>query len=159
MSVIIQGDQLRTILLGEKVVKLAQTPPASGASATLFTIAGGTVLVTSLVGRVKTALSGTTGTFSLGTKPTVGTEEKTGISTAVVVGAAEAGTKLTVLASSGLGGALVVSALVAGNSPFLANPFLVDAGTIELTVGVATMTGSVDWSLSYIPYDDGASVS
>jgi hypothetical protein len=159
MSVIIQGYQLREIAMGVQVSKLAQTPPNSGATATIFTVAGGSVVVTSLIGRVKTALSGTTGTLEIGTHPTIGTEQKAGIATAVVVGAAEAGTKLTVQGSSGGPGALVVSGLAGGNSPFLSNPFLVDAGVIEVTVGIATMTGSIDWFLTYLPYDIGASVS
>lgn len=159
MSVIIQGYQLRTLLFGHQVVNAAQTPPNSGASATLFTVAGGAVLVTSLIGRVSTVLSGTTGAIALGTKPTGGTEETAGIATAGVVGGAEVGTLLTPLASSGLAGALVVSGKVAGNAPFLPEPFAVNTGTIEVTTSVATMTGKIDWYLTYVPLDTGASVS
>ncbi len=159
MSAIIQGPQLRTLLFGDQVLKAAQTPPNSGSSATLFTVAGGAVLVTSLIGRVSTALSGTTGAIALGTKPTGGTEETAGIATASVVGGSEIGTLFTPLASSGLAGALVVSGKVAGNVPFLAPPFVVNIGTIEVTTSVATMTGAIDWYLSYVPLDTGASVS
>ena len=42
--------------------------------------------------------------------------------------------------------------------PFLPNPFLADAGTIEVTTSVATMTGAIDWYLSYVPLDTGATV-
>lgn len=161
MTVMIQGSQYRALLLGPQVTKLAQTPPNSGSSATLFTVTGGMVVVTSLVGRVSTALSGSTGTLALGTVPTAGSHGAitNSIATAVVVGGAEIGTKLTPQAASGLGGALVVSALFAGNTPFLANYFVVDAGTITCTVGVATMTGAIDWYLTYVPLDNGASVS
>jgi hypothetical protein len=159
MSVLIQGYQLRAIAFGVQLIKAAQVPPNSGSSATLFTVAGGTVIVTSLIGRVSTVLSGSTGAIALGTKPTVGTEETAGIATAGVVGGAEVGTKVVPLAASGLAGALVVSAKVAGNAPFLPNPFLVDAGTIEVTTSVATMTGAIDWYLTYLPLDTGASVS
>lgn len=159
MGNFIQGSQLRTLLFGNQVLKAAQTPPNSGSSATLFTVAGGAVIVTSLVGRVSTVLSGTTGAIALGTKPTSGTEETGGIATAGVVGGAEVGTMLTPLASSGLAGALVVSGKFAGNVPFLPNPFTVNAGTIEVTTSVATMTGAIDWYLTYVPLDTGASVS
>lgn len=159
MSVIIQGAQLRTIAFGQQVLKAAQTPPNSGSSATLYTVAGGAVIVTSLIGRVSTVLSGTTGAIALGTKPTVGTEETAGIATAGVVGGAEVGTFLVPLASSGLAGALVVSGKLAGNAAFLPNPFLVSAGIIEVTTSVATMTGAIDWYLTYVPLDAGASVS
>jgi len=159
MSVIIQGYQLREIAFGVQVIKKAQVPPNSGASATLFTVAGGSVLITSLIGRVTTILSGTTGAIALGSKPTTGTEETAGIATAGVVGGAEVGTKMVPLAASGLAGALVVCGLHAGSVPFLPTPFVVDAGTIEVTTSVATMTGAIDWYLTYVPLDTGAAVS
>jgi hypothetical protein len=159
MTVIIQGSQTRALLYGAQVLKGPLTPPNSGVTSTLYTVAGGAVLVTAMVGRVTTALSGTTGTIALGTAPTVGTASTTGIATATVVGAAEIGTILTPQASSGLGGALVVSTLHAGNPPFLAMPFVVNTGTITITTGVATMTGQVQWYLHYVPLDNGASVS
>lgn len=159
MANFIQGTQLRTMQFGNLVKKAAQVPPNSGSSATLFTVAGGMVLVTSFTGRVSTVLSGSTGAIALGTKPTAGTEETAGIATAGVVGGAEVGTMLTVGASSSLATALVVSAKLAGNVPFQSLVFTVSAGTIEVTTSVATMTGAIDWYLTYVPLDDGASVS
>lgn len=152
-------NDLRTLQFGNLVKKAGQTPPNSGSSATLFTVAGGMVLVTSLTGRVSTVLSGTTGAIALGTKPTVGTEETSGIATAGVVGGAEVGTMLTVGASSSLATALVVSAKLAGNVPFQSLVFTVNAGIIEVTTSVATMTGAIDWYLTYVALDNGASVS
>jgi len=159
MASFLQGKDVQLITFGKQVIKLAQTPPNSGSSANLFTVAGGSVIVTSLVGHVSTVMSGTTGAIALGTHPTVGTEKTAGIATAGVIGGAEVGTFLTPLAASGLAGALVVSALFAGNSPFLPNPFLVNAGVIEVTTSVATMTGAIDWYLTYVALDVGASVS
>jgi hypothetical protein len=159
MAGFIQGTQLRALNYGTQVTKAAQTPPNSGSSATLFTVAGGVVLVHYLIGRVSTALSGTTGAIALGTKPTGSTEETAGIATAGVVGGAEVGTFVVPLASSGLASTLVVCAKVAGNVPFLPNPILVNTGTIEVTTSVATMTGAIDWYLAYVPLDTGASVS
>lgn len=159
MSVLIQGAQLRTIAFGTQVLKGPVTPPNSGSSANLYTVAGGAVLVTSLIGRVTTVMSGTTGAIALGTKPTVGTEKTAGITTAGVIGAAEVGTILAVgQSSSGLAAALVVSVLFAGNAPYLATPFVVNTGSIEVTTSVATMTGAIQWYLSYVPLDTGASV-
>lgn len=159
MATFIQGTALRQMELGTLVKKTGQVPPNSGSSATLFTVAGGMVMVTSLLGRVSTALSGTTGAIALGTKPTVGTEKTAGIATAGVVGGAEVGTMLAVGASSSLATALVVSVLFAGNVPFQSLKFTVNAGIIEVTTSVATMTGAIDWYLTYVPLDDGASVS
>lgn len=163
MSTILQSNQLRLLLLGNQVIKAAQTPPNSGSSATLFTVAGGMVMVTGLVGRVTTVLSGTTGSISLGTVPTTGTANTAGVASATVVGGCEVGTKLavvgtaagaaTTLANGGASG-------VAGKPPFLSLPALVvDSGTINITTSVATMTGAIDWYLTYVALDVGASVS
>lgn len=162
MATFVQGYQLRTLMLGTQVLKPAQTPPNSGTSATLFTVTGGVVLVSLLMGRVSTALSGTTGAIALGSKPTTGTEVNNSIATATVVGGAEIGTLLVPIdtTTTGLGGALVNTALKAGTAAFLSAAFFaVNTGTIEITTSVATMTGAIDWYLTYVPLDTGASVS
>lgn len=163
MSSAVPGNDLRKLLNGLLVKKAAQTPPNSGSSATLFTVAGGAVLVTGLIGRVSTVLSGTTGVVSLGTKPTVGTEEVAGIATTTVIGGGEVGAVYAVTATdAGAATALVNggASSKAGNVPFLAQAaFVVNAGTIEISTTVATMTGAIDWYLFYTPLDDGASVS
>lgn len=163
MSILVQGYQLRALQFGTQVIKKAQTPPNSGSSATLFTIAGGMVIVTALVGRVSTVLSGTTGSVSLGTVPTTGTASTTGVATATVIGGCEVGTKLSVVST--IAGAATTLANggasgVAGKVPFLGlAEFAVDPGTINITTSVATMTGAIDWYLTYVPLDTGATVS
>jgi hypothetical protein len=159
MSNIIQGPQLRTLAQGLTVVKAAQTLPQS-ATATLYTVSGGAVLVTGLIGVVTTVLPASDPVLSLGTAPTVGTAQTSGIATTTVLTSAEAGTLITVGASSGLPAALVVMATAAkaGSAVFLANPFVVSAGTITWTTG-ASKTGALKWYLTYIPLDDAAAVS
>lgn len=163
MSVIIQGYQLRAIALGSQVIKKAQTPPNSGSSATLFTVAGGMVLVTSLIGRVSTVLSGTTGAVAIGSKPTVGTEETAGIASATVIGGGEVGATYAVVGTAAGAPTTLANggaSAKAGTVPFSTLPaFVVDTGTIEITTSVATMTGAIDWYLTYVPLDTGASVS
>lgn len=165
MANFIQGSQLRTIEFGNQVVKAAQVPPNSGSSATLFTVAGGMVLITSMVGRVTTVLSGTTGAVSLGATPTVGASgaQVAGIAAATVIGGGEVGATFAVAAT--IAGAATTLAnggasAVAGKSPFLAqSAFIVQAGIITITTSVATMTGAIDWYLTYLPLDTGASVA
>lgn len=165
MANFVQGTQLRTLLFGNRILKAAQVPPNSGSSATLFTVAGGMVLVTSLTGRVSTVLSGTTGAISLGTTPTVGASgaQVAGIASATVVGGGEVGATFTVVATIAGAGTTLANggaSAVAGKVPFLAQAaFVVQAGIITVTTSVATMTGAIDWYLTYIPLDDGASVS
>jgi hypothetical protein len=158
VSIIIQGYQLRSLLFGTQVIKKAQTPPNSGSTATLFTVSGGVVLVTTLLGRVSTALSGSTGAIALGTTATGSTLDVDGIATASVVGGAEIGSLFTPLSASGVGGALA-GPLIAGSPVFLSTPIVVNTGTITVTTSVATMTGAIDWYVSYVPLDTGASVS
>src|SRR5215469_14014881 len=116
MSVIIQGYQLRTALFGVQVVKAAQNLPQN-ATATLATVTGGAVMVTSMVGLVTTVLGGTATTLALGTAPTVGTASTSGIATATAVTSKEAGTWVIPLVNAGVAGALVVGTN-AGAAPF-----------------------------------------
>lgn len=160
----VPGTGLRLVELGTHVLKSAQVPPNSGSSATLFTVTG-LIRVTSLVGKVSTALSGSTGAVALGFKPTVGTEASTSISLASgagVVGGAEVGTLIVPIfaPTTGLGTAPVATSLHAGVAAMATVPFMVGiAGVIEITTSVATMTGAIDWHLNYVPIEDGASVS
>lgn len=160
MGNFIQGYEQRALLLGTQVTNLAQTPPNSGSSATIFTVHTGTVLVTSLAGQVSTALSGSTGAIALGSKPTGGgTEETAGIASAGVVGGAEIGTWVTGLkAITGLAGAVQASVYAGLAIGISALPFLVNPGAIEVTTSVATMTGAIDWYITYIPYQTGGYV-
>jgi hypothetical protein len=156
MSVIIQGAQLRTIAYGTQVTKAAANLPQT-ATATLFTVAGGAVLVTSLIGIVTTVIQSSDPVLTLGTAPTVGTLDTDGIATSTVLTSAEVGSWVVPLATSGLGAAFALGTL-AGQAPFLPNPFVVSAGTITWTTG-ASKTGAMKWYLTYVPLDNGASVS
>lgn len=162
MSVYVAPSAVNLFREGYYVTKAAQTPPNSGSSATLYTVAGGAVLITGLFGRVSTALNGTTGAIALGTAPTTGTANTTGIATAGVVGGAEIGTWVGVAqASAGLAAALVVgSSKQAGAAVFMGQPFFpAYTGTLTITTSVATMTGAIDWYLFYVPVTQGATVS
>lgn len=156
MSVLIQGYQLRTIALGAQVTKSALALPQS-ATATLFTVAGGPVLITSLVGIVSTAIQNQACNLSLGTVPTTGTSSTTGIATATAITNKEAGTMVVPLVSAGVAGALVVGGN-AGASLFLPTPFVVSAGTITWTTS-ASNTGNMTWYATYVPVIAGASLS
>lgn len=159
MSVIEQGYQLRALIFGTQVTKAAAALPQT-ATATLFTVSGGSVLVTLLLGEVSgTAIQNQACTLALGTVPTTGTASSTGIATATAITNKEAGTWVAPQASSGAAGALVVGGN-AGAALFLQAPmaFVVPAGTITWTTS-ASNTGKMAWYLNYVPLDTGASVS
>lgn len=156
MSSMVKGKQQRQLELGFLVTKAAAALPQS-ATSTLYTVAGGSVLVTSIFGQVTTVIQNQVCTLALGTVPTVGTAGSTALATATSIQAKEVGTFVTVQASSGVGGALVVGTN-ASVSPFASFAFVVPAGTITWTTS-ASNTGAMKWYLTYIPLDDGASVS
>lgn len=160
MSTQIQGYQLRELLLGTQIIKLAQTFPQTGQS-TLFTVAGGFCMVTSLFGRVSTVLT-TDPVLTLGAVPSTGTHEYAGIATTTVMTSAEVGTIVAVTSSAGLPTALAVMAepAKAGSAVFLSNTLglVVNTGTIVQSTG-ASEGGAIDWYLTYIPLTTGASIS
>ena len=156
MSVFLQGYQLRELLFGTPVNKAAQVLP-SNTTGGLYTVSGGAVLVTSLLGHVSTACGTAVTTLALGFTPLTGTAENSGIATATAVTSLEKGTWVAPQPSSEAAGALV-SGGHAGNAVFPPSPFVVAAGTITATTN-NTNLGAFDWYLNYVPLDTGASVS
>jgi hypothetical protein len=158
MSIIIQGYQLRELLLGSQVIKSAQVLPADTTS-TLYTVTGGNVIVTSLAAVCTTVCTATATNLSIGTHPTGGSAENASICVATAIASTALLSWLTPLPVSGQGGgsgSLVISAPSA--VPYIPASFIVPAGTITLTTS-ATNTGAFTWYLTYIPLDTGAYVS
>ena len=156
MTTLIQGPQLRTEQFGIQVIKAAQALPQT-ATATLATVSGGAVMVTSMLGLVTTVIGGTATNLSLGTAPTVGTTSTTGIAAAAAITSKEAGTWVVPLVSVGVGGTLVV-ATNGGTAVFLPTPFIVPAGTITWTTSAST-TGQMRWYFTWVALDNGAGLS
>lgn len=155
----VAGSQLRLLEQGTQVTK-SWTLPASATTQTLFTIAGGLVVVTSLIGQVTTLIGSTATTLALGlgTPGIGGTLDTDGIATATTITSAEVGCLFTPSASSGLGGALNAVAL-AGSAVYLPLPFICNSATLTATTSANAGAGVIKWYLSYIPLDVGASVS
>lgn len=149
MSVLIQGSQLRAIGLGTKVDQPAKTVPQNALSA-LFTVSGGRVVVTGIVGEVTTVIGGTTPSAKLVANPTVGADSD--IVTAVAITSDAVGNLYGVAT---VGAALGVLESVA---PISQEPFVLKPGTLDLHVSAADATGAIKWSVFYVPLDDGASV-
>ena len=152
MSVLIQGDQLRTIALGVRVDRTAAVLPATTQSA-IFTVATGRVVVTALVGEVTTVCSGTATTLKVTSNPTTGTDVDLTSTTAVT--SKEVGSLVTLPLT--LGGALNVQSAGAGEIPGAVG-FVVPIGTIDLVTS-ATNTGALKWTIFYYPLDNGATIT
>lgn len=151
MSYLISPAGIRTALLGVKVERATATLP-QGALGHIFTVAGGRVVLTSLVGEVTTTVGATVTTLKITSTPTVGSAVD--LSTAVAVTSLEVGGHIVMPASVG-GTLLVTNAGAAGIAP--AHTILVPAGSLDITTS-ASDTGSVKWTCTYIPYDDAATV-
>lgn len=148
MSVIIQGSQLRTVLLGNRVEKSTGTLAAT--TVPLFTVSGGKVLLTSIVGEVTTAIT-VANSYKLQHNPTTGTTKD-------LVAATDIGTTDTP-AGSLLGFDGVAASSIQqgpGAVPLLMRPIALTAGQIE-SVSAGT-DGVILWVVTYIPLDDGASL-
>jgi hypothetical protein len=150
MSTLIQGDELRTILFGRKVDRATAALPQT-TQAALFTVSGGRILLTSIVGQVTTVIETQANNTKLVANPTTGTDVD--LCAVLDITADEAGCLygITGLFSDAMVGA------GAGATVVPRNPVVVPVGTIDLNCA-ASNTGSVKWSVTYVPFDDGAQV-
>lgn len=148
MSTIISGDQIRAIGFGTRVEKSTGTLAATTIS--LFTIAGGKVLITSIIGEVTTIIT-VANSYKLQHNPTVGT-------TSDLVAATDIGTTDTpagnLLGFTGVKTDSIISG--PGRTSTLTAPIVLTAGVIE-SVSAGT-DGVINWILTYIPLDNGATV-
>ncbi len=153
MSYEISPNGIRTAQLGVKVDRATAVLP-SGTLGNIFTVSGGRVLVTSLVGEVTTVLGAGANTITIGVAPTVGVGSATVLGTALTITTAAVGSHF----SAAVSGAAVGDVATQAGVVIPATGFLVNAGSITITT-TATVTGSVKWSLTYIPYDDAGTVA
>lgn len=146
----IPGKAQRGNLLGIKVDRATAALPQTTTGA-LFTVSGGRVLVTGIVGEVTTVIQTQANNTKLVATPTTGTAVD--ICAVLDITADEVGCLygITGVFSDAMVGAN------AGATVLPQRPVVVAVGTIRLSCA-ASNTGSVKWSLTYIPLDDGAQV-
>jgi hypothetical protein len=152
----LQGRSLQRIR-GINVPRAAAVVPASTVSTPYWTVAGGLVLVTSLIGIVTAAGDSTATTLLFSAVPTVGAANNMCGASASMASAAIGclvsvdGTAITTaMQSSGV--------TAGGNIGGMAKPIVVGIGTINMVTANTNATLALRWLLTYIPLDDGASV-
>jgi len=168
MSVIIQGDQIRSLLLGIRVTKATFTLPQT-ASTAMFTVTGGKVMITSVTGEVTVVLGATATNLNLTYTPsggaaadlcaaTVCTSDAVGTLYGITSGVAT--DLLCVQSVSSIGGTPVAASEVPNVTYVQAlwRPLIVRAGALNLKAS-ASNTGETKWVMTYIPIDDGAAVA
>ena len=148
----LQGNQLRTMVLGQRVTRAAALQPQTGQAA-IFNVVGGKVMVTTLVGEVVVATPATANTLKVTGNPTSGTDVDW--SSATSTASKEVGSIITLGVTAGA--ALVVANAGGGNATL--DPYIAQIGTIDLVTTGSAATGTIKWILTYVPVDDGAYVT
>jgi hypothetical protein len=137
--------------LGILVAGSSKLLPQSGTTA-LFTISGGRILLTSILGLVTTRIQSQVTNTRLQSIPLVGSIGD--LCTAADIAGRETGSTLTVTGM--FGSALRVTN--AGAAPTVTQPMVIPAGTLALTCGAGS-AGAVSWLATYAPLDDGATMT
>ena len=154
MSVLIQGDQLRSLLCGVKVQRATAALPQTSTS-TLFTVSGGKVLITSLIGEVTTVIQTQADNTKLTFDPTdAGATQD--LCAVLDITADAVGTMYSITGTPATAMQDALNFLPSSKVP--AQPIVLKPGSILLDCA-ASNTGSVKWDLCYIPLDNGASVA
>lgn len=137
--------------IGQKVERAAAALPQT-ATANLFTVAGGRVRITSIVGEVTAIIGAVANATRLLSTPTVGAVAN--LSGTVEMNGAVVGLQFGITGTAA-GAALLANAL----APAQADPVLVSPGTIGVScAGNDGGGGRMKWTLHYVPFDDGATV-
>lgn len=151
-----QNTQIRNATTGFQTVRpstASGNTPLAASATTLFTVAGGRILIISLVGQVTTVIQAQATTVQFISTPTTGSavnlSNATGDLNALQVGG-------TVALASTLGGTAVVAN--AGANVIAQPKILVPVGNITVTMGAAS-TGALKYELIWVAYDSGASVT
>jgi hypothetical protein len=133
-----------------RVSKVTGTLPASTQTAK-FTISGGKVIISDIIGEVTTIIQNQACNLKLVSNPTVGADVD--LCAVLDINADVVGTVYSITGT--LADAMIATTSGAGVSQ--ASPITVNAGTIDVSTS-ATNTGSVKWTLFYIPVEAGAKV-
>lgn len=153
MSVLNPNGALFKGLYGARVSKAA-TAITAISTKPLFTVAGGRVVITSLIGEVTTAIQAQANAAKIVFNPDA-TGADTDLTATEDINADAVGTLYGV--SGDFSDALLVG-LLALEAPAFGGPFILSEGSIGLNTA-ASSTGAVAWTLTYVPLDDGAAVT
>lgn len=145
------GQVLRNLIFGLAVERATASLPQTTDGA-LFTITGGRIILLGIVGEVTTVIQTQANNTKLKSVPTTGTTVD--LCAVLNISAKEVGTLFGI---TGTFSDAMVGAN-AGATVLPDRPVVVPIGSIKLDCA-ASNTGSVKWTLLYMPIDDGASVA
>lgn len=150
MSVLNPAAAYTLGIFGQTVLRATANIPQT-ATGTLFTVSGGRIAITGLIGVVTTAIQAQANAVKLVATPTTGTVNDLS-ATVDINGLAVGG----MLSPTGLAGDALVKSTGGGISG-QRNPIYVAPGNIGLNTA-ASSTGQIRWILLWVPVESGASV-
>ena len=148
MSEFLAGKALRKMIKGIKVERPTALLPQT-AAAPIFNIRGGRVAITQIVGEVTTVIQTQLNNTKLTGTPTVGSAAD--ICAVLDISADEVGCLFGI---TGLNTDALIG-IDAGALPGQTRDVILPAGTLDLDCA-ASNSGSVKWTVFYMPIDDGA---
>jgi hypothetical protein len=134
------------------LLKVAANLPQA-TQAPLFYVRGGRILLTQIVGEVVTDIQAQETIIKLVSNPTVGADVD--LCGTVDINADTAGTQYTITGTIGANMQATPSGAVTAQSEAI----LVAAGSIDLDTDDDSSTGTVKWTIHYVPFDEGAYVT
>lgn len=152
MSQNAKGSAYRQMNLGLKVERPTAVVPQT-ATASIFSVTGGRIIVTALLGVVTVAGSATDPLLKVRSLPTVGSI--TDLS--AVVATFTSSPTGTILSVGGAPASAMTASTGAGTG--LDQTLIIPAGAIQLAAGASNATLSIAWTICWIPLDDGAVVA
>jgi hypothetical protein len=139
---------------GLRVDRATATLPQTG-QYDLFTVAGGMVKVLGILGEVTTVIENQTNNTNLEFNPAAATLADSDLCATLDISADVVGTLYTITGTAA--NAMVDSGTTGFLIHTLAQPLYMSEGAIELHCS-ASNTGSVKWSIWYVPLEEGAYV-
>jgi hypothetical protein len=151
MSILIPADLFTSGRYGQRVDRATAALPATAAAA-IFNITGGRVCITNIIGEVTTIIQNKANNTKLTANPTTGSSVD--MCAVLNIAADEVGCLYGITGTP-------ADALIGTNAglvPEMAKGQVLNVGTIDLDCA-DTNTGSVKWTVFYVPIDDGATVT
>jgi len=146
---------MESMVLGLRVDRATAVPPQTGVQV-LFNVEVGRVLVNLILGVVTTVIGNVATIMHMQSNPDTGTTTDMCLAAlGLDIDSLEAGTLLTISGTAG-------DAMQAGSSGSVigqAAPVVVAPGAIEIETDASCGTGSIQWSIWYVPLETGAYVT
>ena len=146
---------LRDLWLGKRMLGVTTeraTAVLTNATVALFTVAGGRIKVTQIIGEITTVMENIAIVVSLQSNPTTGTTRA--ICANLDIDTYAEGDLLGI---TGINTDAMLPPATGGAVEAQTMGVIVQEGTIDVICGAAP-TGSIKWTLKWIPIDEGASV-